>query len=414
MSINGPDDELVGVAAVGTRTKLTDSKRMQFDIHNLVQMPLEKSVQTPSIWAHGRNWFLEFYPRGYGRDYSDEVKGTFAFFLYCDASSPVGARFSVKMGPLHWKPLGFHALEKIRGQWVFNRFVKRDTLLNPANGYLDDDGTLTIHVWVQVQASPTWYPKLPPSHTHESALLHQLLASKERADGTFLVDGKIFPVHKCVLAVGAKVLLDLLSAEDKNDGEETWPTTTTTTEIDEVSAATFQGILSFVYTGAVVPECCDSASNAKSLLQAADRFGITSLKLHTESVLVDKFLDEDNAAELLLLSDALSCALLKEHAMDLCLSKPTKVRASAAWAMVEDSPKLLSEMLAQSMHATTLSSTDSGSELHHLRVADLRDRLMEQGLDVDGSRKMLLDRLVQGNDNDDCRVARSSKKQRTI
>jgi SAP domain len=102
--------------------------------------------------------------------------------------------------------------------------------------------------------------------------------------------------------------------------------------------------------------------------------------------------------------------------MDLCLSKPTKVRASAAWAMVEDSPKLVSEMLAQSMHSTTMSSTDSGGGgLHHLRVADLRDRLMEQGLDVDGSRKMLVDRLAQGNDNnDDRRVTRSSKKQRTI
>jgi BTB/POZ domain len=247
---------------------------------------------------------------------------------------------------------------------------------------------------------------------HESALLQQLLASKECADGTFLVEGKVFPVHKCVLAVGAKILLDLLLVEDKHDEEETRPTAMTT-EIDEVSAATFQGILSFVYTGAVMPKCFDSASNAKSLLQAADRFGITLLKLHTESVLVDKFLDEDSAAELLLLSDALSCALLKEHAMDLCLSKPTQVRACAAWAMVEDSPKLLSELLAQSIHVP-LSSTDSANGLHHLRVADLRDRLMEQGLDMDGSRKMLVDRLAQGNDKNDRRVARSSKRQRTI
>jgi BTB/POZ domain len=284
MSINGSDDELVGVAAVGTRTKPTDVKRMRFDIHNMAELPHEtgKSVRTPSIRAHGHNWFLIFFPRG--RSDSDEEKGTVAVFLHCDTSSPVRARFSFKMGPVQKKPRGFHTFQDNRGQG-FESLVTRDTLLDPANNYLDDNGTFTTHVWVQVQvqASPTWYPKLPLSDTHESALLHQLLASKERADGTFLVDGKVFPVHTCVLAVGAKILLDLLLVEDKHDEEETRPTTTTTTEIDEVSAATFQGILSFVYTGAVVPECCDSASNAKSLLQAADRFGITSLKLHTES-----------------------------------------------------------------------------------------------------------------------------------
>jgi hypothetical protein len=55
-----------------------------------------------------------------------------------------------------------------------------------------------------------------------------------------------------------------------------------------------------------------NAKDAEGLLRAADKYGCVDVKLYTESMLVDKFLNTSNAARLMILRDSHSCALLKE------------------------------------------------------------------------------------------------------
>lgn len=373
------DNELVGIAALGTRKKPTDVKRMQFVIHEFEQLPEKRgeAITTPCVKAHGYRWYLIIFPRG--NENSSKKTEQVSVHLWENTASPVLARWAYKVGPgrihrefagiyrnIHFDPIGRSI------------FLQRSMLLNPEHRLLDVR-SLVIDVWIQVQANQpeVWYPQLP----RKSALLQRLLLSEERSDGAFLIEEELFPVHKCVLAVRAKGLLDLLL----DDEEEVTPV-----KLDGVNAAAFRALLLFVYTGAA-PNHLENISNARSLLQASDMYGITLLKLHVESVIVDKFLDETNAAELLMFAESHSCALLKEYAIDLCLSEPTKVRASEAWAMVEDSPTLLSDLLTQS------SAQNQGDQE---RVADLRNRIFKQGLDVDGSRRMLVKRL---EDNDPLR-----------
>ena len=61
----------------------------------------------------------------------------------------------------------------------------------------------------------------------------------------------------------------------------------------------------------------DYKSNAREIIQAADRFAIVGLKLAAEAWCVQSTkIDLDNVMELLLYSDAKNLALLKEAAMD--------------------------------------------------------------------------------------------------
>merc|ERR1712238_639956 len=84
----------------------------------------------------------------------------------------------------------------------------------------------------------------------------------------------------------------------------------------------------------------------KSILVAADRFGVTELKLYVESILIEKFLVPSKAAAFLLFADAHICALLKETSMDAYMTDPQAVIASHIdWTKLQESNKLLTELL---------------------------------------------------------------------
>ena len=144
---------------------------------------------------------------------------------------------------------------------------------------------------------------------------------------------------------------------------------------------------------------------AKKLLVAADRFGLTHLKLYVESVLVDRFATPRNAASLLLFADSHSCALLKERAMDLYAEDPDAVVAISSWTFVEESERIFSE-LSNHVHTgfrqnhfskTKNNMNDDGDEeeddLDQCDIFSIREHLCEYGLDADGSRNTLLGRL---------------------
>ncbi|OEU17836.1 hypothetical protein FRACYDRAFT_184476 [Fragilariopsis cylindrus CCMP1102] len=154
-------------------------------------------------------------------------------------------------------------------------------------------------------------------------------------------------------------------------------------------------MLEYVYT--VKRPLIEDVQTARKLLVAADRLCLTELKLYVESVLADKFVDETNAAELLLFADSYSCALLKETTMDVCVSDPNVVMKTPGWALIEESDTLLTEVFEHTHtdnkeDACTKDSDDS-MDLDQLDVFSLRERLDEADLDVDGSRETLIGRL---------------------
>eukprot|EP00536_Pseudo-nitzschia_multiseries_P005755 jgi/Psemu1/65245/estExt_Genemark1.C_1120060 len=114
----------------------------------------------------------------------------------------------------------------------------------------------------------------------------------------------------------------------------------------------------------------------QKILVTANKFNCTDLKLHAESILVEKFLTAETAAALLILADSHDCALLKEASMDFCVSEPSTVKQTEAWSNVQRTLRV-----------------DISDEYHSWVVSSLRSALQENDLEVDGSRKVLIQRL---------------------
>jgi hypothetical protein len=174
--------------------------------------------------------------------------------------------------------------------------------------------------------------------------------------------------------------------------------------LDNVDADTFRTIVRYIYTEKWTQEqkngdgCSLNLEVAKTLLTTSNRFGCKGLKLWMESVVVDKHINADNAADLLLFADAHHCALLKETAMKICQNKADAVMRTEGWTRLKESSTLLAELFAAM--ATTkknVAAADDDDDPERLDVADLRNRLLrKRGRivdDVDGSREMLVKRL---------------------
>jgi hypothetical protein len=169
-------------------------------------------------------------------------------------------------------------------------------------------------------------------------------------------------------------------------------------EEEDVDAAMFQIIVRYIYTSDC-PAVVDAAV-AKTMVTLADRFGCIGLKHYVESVMVEMFLDEKSAADMLLLGDSHTCAQLKEAAIKIFKNQADVVMNTEGWKRFKESSALLEELLAV-LATTTKQQSGAGTtddDPAGQGVAELRNQLLKRGLDVDGSREMLVKRLKAKKD----------------
>ena len=197
--------------------------------------------------------------------------------------------------------------------------------------------------------------------------------------------------HKHVLKMNVSELYEFVLSEfsshtngTRNDVD------TIEIELPNVDEFSFETMMTFIYTGNE-PKL-DDMDSAKSILLLADRFGCTELKLFSKSTLVGKFLVPSAAANLMLLAEAHSCALLKEASMDVYVSCPTEVVNSDDWTLVEESPKLLVELVRYMGIGFHQRSTRTDITNDSMGVSSLRVWLEDRGLDLDGTRETLVER----------------------
>jgi hypothetical protein len=95
-------------------------------------------------------------------------------------------------------------------------------------------------------------------------------------------------------------------------------------QIDNISPETFPLLLNFIYGGSVSDN--DMREHAKEIIDAADTFQITNLKLAAEAHFVQATSFRlENMMELLLYAESKNCALLKEAVMDFILENKDEV-----------------------------------------------------------------------------------------
>ena len=197
-----------------------------------------------------------------------------------------------------------------------------------------------------------------------------------------------FPAHSLIVANCSSIFAEL--CESNGDDR------TTPIQITGVTPDVFGLLLFHMYGGKVSDD--DMKSHAKELVNAADRYGVTSLKLEAEaSIVEDTTFTMENVMEHLLYAESKNCALLKEASMDFIVENKAEVIEKLSFAdMVPGT--LVRDVLVATARGEKKDGTAVGIESQltsSMRISELRKKAHEKGIDVDGSREMLIAALKE-------------------
>jgi hypothetical protein len=210
---------------------------------------------------------------------------------------------------------------------------------------------------------------------------------EESADVVFEVkggsetnDSAKFYAHRLILKKVSPQLAEL-SMSDKSPS---------LIELPDISPKTFMALLLYIY-GYKLPDLGNDISQIRRVLEAADKYGVTNLKLEAEVCYASSLsLTLENVLEHLSFAEAKNCAYLKEKAVDFIIRNTTEIIKRKTITTTSEGPSM-SDILAAV--ARSQDEKKAEKELCAMSINELRHRAHEKGLDVDGSREMLVSTL---------------------
>jgi len=200
-----------------------------------------------------------------------------------------------------------------------------------------------------------------------------------------------FYAHRLISKKAAPLLAEL-SASDESPSH---------VEIPNLSSAAFKAMLLYIY-GCEIPKFGEDMSLTKEIIEVADKYEITHLKLEAEAVYVASIeMTVDNVLENLQYADSMYCAFLKEEVMDFIAKNAAVLLQKGT---LKDAPEgVFHDVLAAIARRDVESGVDKKDRMENkfgtLRISELRREACEKGLEVDGSRETLIATL-KGADND--------------
>ncbi|KAL3762578.1 hypothetical protein ACHAW5_003116 [Stephanodiscus triporus] len=245
------------------------------------------------------------------------------------------------------------------------------------------DGALVIEVHMKL-VDPT---KIPPPFIPENP------------SACKIIQGMFMDEESQILCSRRGRGIQIQCEEESHDFAECSPTLaelcgsegdkTTPIPIPDVSPDVFHHLLFHLYGGKVADD--NMKSHAKEIIDAADKYGVVDLKLSAEACLVKTTtFSVENLMDHLLYADSKNCALLKEAAMDFMVENRDEVLEKVSF---RDAPgDFVRDVLAALARGEKKGRTngDSGTDLSAMRISELRLKAHENGLNVDGSREMLI------------------------
>jgi len=285
-------------------------------------------------------WCLRVNPKGL----DDESKEYLSLYLLLVSCQKNEVRAKFKFSILNSKREETKAMESQRAyrfiqgkDWGFKKFIRRDFLLDEANGLLPDD-RLTLYCEVSVVAesinhsgqSSTSHFKIPDCRLSDD--LGNLFESGKFSDVILSCNGSEFNAHKSILASRSPVFGAMFEHEMEERKQNR-------VEIIDMDKDVLSEMLKFIYTG----RSANLDKMADDLLAAADKYDLERLKMMCEESLSAN-LSNDTAADILILADMHSAQQLKNHAIEFINSHATDVMETAGWKqMITRQPHLIAE-----------------------------------------------------------------------
>jgi hypothetical protein len=276
--------------------------------------------------------------------------------------------------------------------WGFTNFAKRSKLLSSLV-----DATLVIEVRMRLSV-PT--KSVPPPFIPENPLtkmIQGLFLDEKSSDIIFEVaedKGKnsamkvaktapvSFPAHRVIIENCSSIFAELCESHDDN---------TRQIQIIDVKTNIFRLLLSYVYGGKVSED--DMVLHARDIIDAADKYGVVNLKLEAEaSFVVGATFTIENVMELLLYAESKNLALLKEAAMDYMMENRDEVLEKLSFTDMVPGTLVRDVLAATARGEARNNGTNVNVDIQYnaLRISELRNMAHENGLNVDGSREMLI------------------------
>jgi speckle-type POZ protein len=390
------------------RLKSDNPKERLFSVtfDNFEDLPSEKGQEVVSseFSCFGAQWRISIYPGGH-KESSD---GMVSLFLQrCSEGRKKAIKYSlvVAKGDEDQRIQRFEYVFDDLNGWGWHDFCLRKEIIRSVNyseGYLEE-GALTIHVRMALNE---FTPKNPAS-----SIMLKLFDDENSADVVFEIceqqkesenstsngrkraktsAAKLYHAHRLILQHCSQELSALCATSDGS----------TPIIINDVKPEVFRHLLYYVYGGEITDE--EFVGHERDLINAADKYGVTNLKLEAEVWYVNnKDITIDNVIDTLLYAHAMNCALLKESVMDFIVEHKEKVQRVSFQDVPGDVCKDLLAAMSRTSGDDDEDDLDDDSELDvekmymKMRIRDLRQKLHVKGLDTDGSREALIAKLKE-------------------
>jgi hypothetical protein len=364
---------------------------VKFD--NFEELPSERGhrVGSSTFSCFGHEWRVDIYPGGY-KDSLDGMVG-----VYLNRVTTFGKRLNIEMtiGVKSEDDIDFKGNAKFgrAGAWGWIYFPARSILLEE---FLEE-GALTIYASLRLQE---FIPNNPAS-----SIILKLFRDEKSADVVFEISEKQksgnesetkrakvasanFYAHRFILQHHSPELAALCATSQGM----------TPILINDVKSDVFRHLLYYVYGGDISEE--EFKTYAKDLINAADKYGVTNLKLEAEVWYVHHTeITFDNVIDNLLYADAMNCALLKETVMDFIAENKKKMQKVSFDNVPGNACKDLLAAMSRRYQDDDCGGGDDDEEdnvdFDKLRIGELRKKVQEKGLEIDGSRAALIAALKE-------------------
>ena len=363
-------------------------------------------VESSEFSCFGAQWRVSIYPGG-NFESSDGMVG-----LFLERCSEEDRKLAIKYSLTVGFKYGSDRISRqgrsifwSNEQWGWHDFCLRKELIGSDDeeekGYLVKR-TLTIHVSMELDQC---IPKNPAS-----TIMLKLFNDENSADVVFEIceqnnqsesesyrkkaktsTAKLYHAHRLILQHYSQELSDLCATSDGM----------TPIVISDVKPEVFRHLLYYVYGGEITEE--EYVDNERDLINAADKYGVTNLKLEAEGWFVNNTdITIDNVIDTLLYAHAMNCALLKETVIDFIVENKQDVLDRVSF---QDVPgDVCKDLLAATMRYDNEKDSigyvgENGMDVEKmfskLRIRDLRRMLDDKGMDMDGSREALIAKLKE-------------------
>ncbi len=397
------------------RLKSDNPKETLFSItyDKFEDLPSDKGheVSSSGFSCFGNQWRLLIYPGG-NRKSSD---GNVSLFLERRSKGKkLGIKYSFSMVVEHGEDqiIIRRANDVFDGDvdnWGWSDFCPRKEIEGESYGYLAK-GALTIHVSMQRNE---FIPKNPTSSIilklfddeNSSDIVFEICEQQNQSENSTSNGrkrakksaAKLYHAHRFILQHYSPELSALCATSDGM----------IPIMINDTKPEVFRHLLYYVYGGEITED--DFVGHERELINAADKYGVTNLKLEAEGWYVNNTdITIENVIDNLLYAHAMNCALLKESVMDFIVENKKTVFQQEQVSFQDVPGDVFKELLAavarhydkdsdndEDEYNNDENETDAENMYIKMRIRDLRQKLHDKGLDIDGSREALIAKLKE-------------------